>query len=115
VLKPGGEFVLTSSIKMPLAEDWAVLKLIWALRYCFQVLSGKKTIIATGAKVVSQQPGELFNLYKVRFEIAQHRKRGLASSSTCRQCGYKTTGPVVGTRSNSSKFRTRARKPNGRH
>jgi len=53
----------------------------------------EKTIIATGAKVVSQQPGELFNLYKVRFEIAQHRKRGLASSSTRRAMDIKQLGP----------------------
>ena len=69
VLKPGGEFVFdVLDQDLPLAEDWAVLETYLGAEVLLEPMDEwEKTIIATGAKVVSQQPGELFNLYKVRF------------------------------------------------
>ena len=69
VLKPGGEFIFdVLDPEKPLAEDWAVLETyLGAEVFLEPVTEWEKTIKATGAKVVSRLPGELFDLYKVRF------------------------------------------------
>ena len=69
VLKPGGQFVFdVLDQELPLAEDWAVLETyLGAEVFLEPIAEWEKTIKAAGAKVVSQHPGELFGLYKVRF------------------------------------------------
>ena len=69
VLKPGGQFVFdVLDQELPLAEDWAVLETyLGAEVFLEPIAEWEKTIKAAGAKVVSRQPGELFELYKVRF------------------------------------------------
>lgn len=69
VLKPNGFFVFDIlNPETPLAEDWAVLETyLGAEVFLESMAEWKKTIQAAGAKVVTQQAGELFHLYKVRF------------------------------------------------
>jgi SAM-dependent methyltransferase len=69
VLKPGGQMVFDIiDPQKPLAEDWAILETyLGAEVFLEPVAEWEKMIKATGAKVVSRQPGELFNLYKVCF------------------------------------------------
>ena len=69
VLKPGGHFVFDIlDPEKPLAEDWAVLETyLGAEVFLEPIAEWEKTIKAADAKVVARQPGELFNLYKVRF------------------------------------------------
>ncbi|WP_193197047.1 class I SAM-dependent methyltransferase [Nostoc sp. MG11] len=69
VLKPGGQFVFDIlNPEQPLAEDWAVLETyLGAEVFLEPVAEWEKMIKAVGAKVVAQQSGELFDLYKVRF------------------------------------------------
>jgi ubiquinone/menaquinone biosynthesis C-methylase UbiE len=69
VLKPGGHFVFDIlNPEQPLAEDWAVLETyLGAEAFLEPVAEWEQTIKAAGAKVVKQQSGELFDLYKVRF------------------------------------------------
>ncbi len=69
VLKPGGEFVFdVLDPEKPLSEDWAVLETyLGAEVFLESIAEWEKMIRGTGAKVVSQRPGELFELYKVRF------------------------------------------------
>lgn len=69
VLKPKGIFVfdLLDAAK-PLAEDWAVLETYLGAEVFLEPLSAwEKTIKDSGAKIVKQQSGELFEMYKVRF------------------------------------------------
>ncbi|MBD2363916.1 class I SAM-dependent methyltransferase [Anabaena minutissima FACHB-250] len=70
VLKPGGLFVF--DILNPdhsLAEDWAVLETyLDAEVFLEPVTEWEKTIKASGAKIMTRQPGELFDLYKIRFQ-----------------------------------------------
>ncbi|MBV9388029.1 MAG: class I SAM-dependent methyltransferase [Chroococcidiopsidaceae cyanobacterium CP_BM_ER_R8_30] len=69
VLKPGGLFVFDIlDPQQPLAEDWAVLETyLGAEVFLEPIAEWENTIKATGTKVVSQRPGELFNLFKVSF------------------------------------------------
>ncbi|WP_017651636.1 class I SAM-dependent methyltransferase [Fortiea contorta] len=69
VLKPGGQFVFDFlNPEKPLAEDWAVLETyLGAEAFLEPVTEWEKTIKAAGAKVVTRQSGELFELCKVRF------------------------------------------------
>ena len=69
VLKPGGQFIFdVLDPEKPLAEDWAVLETyLGAEVFLKPVTEWEETIKATGAKVVSRLPGELFDLYKVSF------------------------------------------------
>ncbi|MBH8565470.1 class I SAM-dependent methyltransferase [Nostoc sp. CENA67] len=69
VLKPNGQFVFDIlNSQQPLAEDWAVLETyLGAEVFLEPVVEWEKTIKAAGAKVVTRQSGELFDLYKVRF------------------------------------------------
>lgn len=70
VLKPGGHFVFDIlNPDKPLAEDWAVLETYSGAEVFLEpVAEWEKMIKAAGVKVVARQPGELFELYKVRFE-----------------------------------------------
>ncbi|QSJ19321.1 class I SAM-dependent methyltransferase [Nostoc sp. UHCC 0702] len=69
VLKPNGQFVFDIlNSQQPLAEDWAVLETyLGAEVFLEPVVEWEKTIKAAGAKVVTRQSGELFDLYKIRF------------------------------------------------
>lgn len=69
VLKPEGFFVFDIlNVETPLAEDWAVLETyLGAEVFLEPVAEWEKIIKAAGAKVVTRQSGELFDLYKVRF------------------------------------------------
>ncbi|BAY61234.1 hypothetical protein NIES22_12950 [Calothrix brevissima NIES-22] len=69
VLKPGGIFVFDIlNPEQPLAEDWAVLETYLGAEVFLEPLAEwEKTIKATGAKILSRQSGELFNLYKLQF------------------------------------------------
>ncbi|YAF97735.1 MAG: class I SAM-dependent methyltransferase [Nodularia sp. CChRGM 3473] len=69
VLKPGGHFVFDIlNPEQPLAEDWAVLETYLGTEVFLEpVVEWEKMIKTTGAKVVKQRSGELFDLYKVRF------------------------------------------------
>ena len=68
VLKPSGQFVFDILDELPLAEDWAVLETYLEAEVTLEPIAEWEAMIqSTGAKVISQQPGELFNLYKVCF------------------------------------------------
>lgn len=69
VLKPTGQFVFDIlNQEQPLAEDWAVLETyLGAEVFLEPAAEWEKTIKAAGARVVTQQLGEIFELYKVRF------------------------------------------------
>ena len=69
VLKPGGHFVFDIlNSEQPLAEDWAVLETYLGAEVFLEPISKwEKIIKAGGAKIVKQQLGELFELYRVRF------------------------------------------------
>ncbi|MBD2345885.1 class I SAM-dependent methyltransferase [Anabaena subtropica] len=69
VLKPGGHFVFDIlNAEHHQAEDWAVLETyLGAEVFLEPVAEWEKTINAASAKVVGRQPGEFFDLYKVRF------------------------------------------------
>jgi SAM-dependent methyltransferase len=69
VLKPEGHFVFDIlNPEHPLAEDWAVLETyLGAEVFLEPIADWEKIIRATGAKIVKQQSGELFDLYKVKF------------------------------------------------
>jgi SAM-dependent methyltransferase len=69
VLKPGGQFVFDIiNQELPLAEDWAILETYLGTEVFLEPLvEWEQTIKATGAKVVSRHPGELFDLYKIHF------------------------------------------------
>ncbi|HEY9803459.1 MAG TPA: methyltransferase domain-containing protein [Leptolyngbyaceae cyanobacterium] len=68
VLKPGGHFVFDIlNAEHPQAEDWAVLETyLGAEVFIEPIAQWEKIISAAGAKVIGRQPGEFFDLYKVR-------------------------------------------------
>ncbi len=69
VIKPGGQFVFdVLNPEQPLVEDWAVLEMYLGAEVFLEPISRwEKMIKATGAKVAKRQPGELFDLYLVRW------------------------------------------------
>jgi SAM-dependent methyltransferase len=69
VIKPGGQFVFDIlNPEKPLAEDWAVLEMYLGTEVFLEpIAEWEKAIKATGAKVAKRKPGELFDLYLVRF------------------------------------------------
>ena len=69
VLKPDGYFVFDIlNPEHPLAEDWAVLETyLGAEVFLEPVAEWEKMLKANGAKIVTRQSGELFDLYKVKF------------------------------------------------
>jgi SAM-dependent methyltransferase len=69
VLKPGSFFVFDAlDSELPLAENWAILETyLGAEVFLESAADWKKTIQAAGGQIVKTLPGELFQLYKVRF------------------------------------------------
>lgn len=69
VLKPGGLFVFdVIDPDSPLAENWAILETYLGAEVFLEPLTQwQKLIQASGAQVVKKLPGELFQLYKVKF------------------------------------------------
>lgn len=69
ILKPGGQFVFDIlDPEKPLAEDWAILETYLGAEVFLEPLSEwEKIIKAIGVKIVSRHPGELFEMYKIRF------------------------------------------------
>ncbi len=69
LLKPGGFFVFdVVNPEQALAENWAILETYLGAEVFLESLTDWRSLIkATGAKVVKQQEGELFHLYKVRW------------------------------------------------
>lgn len=69
VLKPDGFFVFDLiDPEAELAENWAILETYLGAEVFLTPLADWKTLLkAKGAQVVKQQPGDLFQLYKVRF------------------------------------------------
>ncbi|HEY9698128.1 MAG TPA: class I SAM-dependent methyltransferase [Trichocoleus sp.] len=69
VLKPNGFFLFDLLIpNAPIAENWAILETYLGAEVFLEPLQAwQKTIESAGAKVVKTLPGELFQLYKVRF------------------------------------------------
>ncbi len=69
LLKPGGFFVFdVIDPEQELAENWAILETYLGTDVFLEGLDTWKQLIKkVGAKVVKQQTGELFHLYKVRW------------------------------------------------
>jgi SAM-dependent methyltransferase len=69
VLKPDGFFVFDAiDPDTEIAENWAILETYLSAEVFLEPLSAWKTLIQqAGAKIVKQQPGELFQLFKVSF------------------------------------------------
>lgn len=69
VLKPQSYFVFdVLDPDSPIAENWAILETYLGAEVFLESLDAwEKLIKSTGAKIVKRLPGELFNLYKVRF------------------------------------------------
>nr|WP_253188106.1 methyltransferase domain-containing protein [Leptolyngbya sp. 'hensonii'] len=69
VLKPEGFFVFdVLNPETSLAENWAILETYLGPEVFLETIQDwEKTIAAAGAKIVATQPGELFQLYKVKF------------------------------------------------
>lgn len=69
VLKPEGFFVFDLlDPDTSLAENWAILETYLGAEVFLESLGNwEKCIKATGAQIVKRSPGELFQLYKVRF------------------------------------------------
>jgi SAM-dependent methyltransferase len=69
VLKPEGFFVFdVIDPEAELAENWAILETFLGAEVFLETAADWKKLLQTaGAHVVKQQPGELFQLYKVRF------------------------------------------------
>jgi SAM-dependent methyltransferase len=69
LLKPGGFFVFdVIDPEQELAENWAILETYLGADVFLESLAEWRSLIKTvGAKVVKQQDGELFHLYKVRW------------------------------------------------
>jgi len=69
LIKPGGFFVFdVIDPAQPLAENWAILETYLGADVFLEPLESWRSLIKTvGAKVVKQQSGELFHLYKVRW------------------------------------------------
>jgi len=69
LIKPGGFFVFdVVDPEQPLTENWAILETFLGAEVFLESLEDwRKLIKQVGAKVVKQQDGELFHLYKVRW------------------------------------------------
>lgn len=69
VLKPGGLFVFdVIDPESPIAENWAILETyLGAEVFLNSLTKWQKVIQTSGAQVVKKLPGELFQLYKVKF------------------------------------------------
>ena len=69
LLKPGGFFVFdVVDPEQALAENWAILETYLGAEVFLESLADWRSLIkTTGAKVIKQQEGELFHLYKVRW------------------------------------------------
>lgn len=70
VLKPGGMFVFDLlNPEAPLAENWGILETYLGAEVFLESLDNwQKTLKAAGAKILKTQPGELFQLYTVKFD-----------------------------------------------
>ena len=68
-LKPGGFFVFDAvDPAVEWVEDWEILESYLGAEVRLHASTDwKKTIAAAGGKIIKQQPGELFCLYKVKF------------------------------------------------
>ncbi|MGB3491181.1 MAG: class I SAM-dependent methyltransferase [Elainellaceae cyanobacterium] len=69
VLKPDGVFVFdVIDPETELAENWAILETYLGAEVFLEPLTAwTKLIKESGGRILKQQPGELFNLYKVKF------------------------------------------------
>lgn len=69
VLKPGSFFVFDAlNPDIPLAENWAILETYLGAEVFLETLpKWDKLIKASGGQIVKTLPGELFQLYKVKF------------------------------------------------
>ncbi|MDE5081562.1 MAG: methyltransferase domain-containing protein [Trichodesmium sp. St18_bin1] len=69
VLKSECHFVFdVVNSEQPLAENWAILETYLGAEVFLEPLEKwEKMIKARGAKIIKQQPGELFHMYKVKF------------------------------------------------
>ncbi|MEO1620405.1 MAG: methyltransferase domain-containing protein [Cyanobacteria bacterium J06632_3] len=69
LLKPGGFFVFdVVDPEQALSENWAILETYLGAEVFLESLTSWRQLIKkVGAKVVKQQEGELFHLYKVRW------------------------------------------------
>lgn len=69
ILKPDGFFLFDAlDQEQPLAENWAILETYLGAEVFLESLTDWENLIkAAGGKIVKQQPGDLFQLYKVRF------------------------------------------------
>ncbi|MEL6938090.1 MAG: class I SAM-dependent methyltransferase [Cyanobacteria bacterium J06598_1] len=69
LVKPGGFFVFdVIDPEQPLAENWAILETYLGADVLLEPLASWRSLIKTvGAKVIKQQSGELFHLYKIRW------------------------------------------------
>ena len=68
-LKPGASFVFDVLLEdAELAENWAILETYLGAEVFLESLSDWEALIkSVGGKIVKRQPGELFQLYQVRF------------------------------------------------
>jgi len=69
VLKPEGNMVFdVLNPEAPLAEDWAILETYRAGEVFLETIEDwEKLIKNAGAKIVKKQSGELFQMYKVKY------------------------------------------------
>lgn len=69
VLKPSGRFIFDAlNPEVPLAENWAILETYLGAEVFLESLADwQKTIQTAGGQITGSLPGELFQLYKVRF------------------------------------------------
>lgn len=69
MLQPGGVFVFDAlNPDAALAENWAILETYLGAEVFLEPLAEWEAIVRKGgAKIVKQQPGELFTLYKAQF------------------------------------------------
>ncbi|MEO0885290.1 MAG: class I SAM-dependent methyltransferase [Cyanobacteria bacterium J06634_6] len=69
LIKPGGFLVFdVIDPEQPLAENWAILETYLGADVFLEPLTSWRSLIKkAGAKVIKQQDGELFHLYKIRW------------------------------------------------
>ncbi|QIZ72773.1 class I SAM-dependent methyltransferase [Oxynema aestuarii] len=69
VLKPGAHFVFdVVDPASPLAENWAILETYLGAEVFLEPIAAWEQLIkSSGGKILKRQPGELFNLYKIKF------------------------------------------------
>lgn len=72
ILKPDGAFVFDAiDPDTPIAENWAILETYLGAEVFLESLTDwQKLIQSSGAKIIKTLPGELFQLYKIRFPQA---------------------------------------------